>query len=318
MIRSLTLTAMAIGLVALVSPAQAQDRLPQILEFAKKSSGKLRYSGVRKVQMKFGPDMVQHTEYILRDGPRTRIWFPDEGSFRGQVIVETEKERRHYFPDRNQIDVMPARRSEYMMRIGRNGKDGRPRILYKVADGESIAGRGTTRVESSVANGPLFMRMWIDPKTGLILKRVLYGKNGQPQATFEFTSIDYTPNLKRSDFELNIRGAKVITPRDRLVDMVQRGGFQNVSLSPKDPYQLESVRIQRIENVSALVQVYVKNDGRVSLYQLKTPINPDRLRKSTRGERVSTHSWTKGGTSFVLIGDLPENKLREIARRVGG
>lgn len=312
----LALATIAVFAVTL-GTGSAQSDLPQILELSRKSAGKLRYSGIRKVQMKLGPDTVQHTEYILRDGMRTRIWFPDEGSFRGQIIVETEKERRHFFPDRNQIEVMPPRRPEHFTRIGKPGRDGKPRATFRVFDGDTIAGRETRRVDAVGSNGAVFMKMWIDSKTGLTLKRVVYGKHG-PQATFEFTSVDYKPQLKKSDFELTIRGARVMTPRDRLDDLIKRGGFQSVVLSPKDPYKLESARIQRIENVSALVQVYVKNDGRVSLYQVKAPIDPNRLRRSSRGERVGTYSWQKNGTSFVLIGDLTDNKLREIAQRLGG
>jgi outer membrane lipoprotein-sorting protein len=297
------------------SYAQTADR-PELLNKVLVASKKLRYSGIRKVHMKFGPDVVQHTEYILKDGTKTRIWFPEGGSFRGQIIVENDTERRHYFPDRNQIEVMPPRREEYFMRLGRMG-GGRFEVKYLVEPGEAIAGVDTKRVSMVGKENQPFLRMWIDPATGLVLKRVVYGRDGNPQATSEFVKVDFRPSFKRSDFELSVRGAKVVTPRDRLQEMVQRGGFQNVSFSPKDPYKLESVRIQRIENVSALVQVYVKSDGRVSLYQVKAAVDPNRLKPRGR-DRASTYSWTRGETSFILVGDLPQTKLREIAARLGG
>lgn len=301
--------------LATLAAAQSSER-PEILNKVVAASNTLRYSGVRKVYMKFGPDAVQHTEYILKDGVKTRIWFPDEGSFRGQIIVETENDRRHYFPDRNQIEVMPPRREEYFMRIGRMGN--RFPMKYVVETGEEIAGFGSKRVSMVSASNQPFMKMWIDPNTGLVLKRVVYGRDGSAQATSEFIKVDYRPSFKRSDFELNVRGAKVVTPRDRLQELIQRGGFQNVSFSPKDPYKLESARIQRIENVSALVQVYVKSDGRVSLYQVKAAIDPNRLKPRGRGDRLSTYSWTKGEASFVLVGELPQAKLRELAGKLGG
>lgn len=302
--------------LASIAGAQTTDR-PELLNKVMVASKKLRYSGVRKVHMKFGPDVVQHTEYILKDGTKTRIWFPEGGSFRGQIIVENDVERRHYFPDRNQIEVMPPRREEYFMRLGRMGSGNRFQMKYLVENGEEIAGLDSKRVSMIGNENRPFMRLWIDPNTGLVLKRVVYGRDGNPQATSEFVKVDYRPNFKRSDFELNIKGSKVVTPRDRLQEMVQRGGFQNVSFSPKDPYKLESVRIQRIENVSALVQVYVKSDGRVSLYQVKAAVDPSRLKLRGR-DRVSTYSWTKGEASFILVGELPQSKLRDLAAKLGG
>jgi outer membrane lipoprotein-sorting protein len=305
-----------LGVASAIGYAQSTER-PDILNKVVAASKKLRYSGIRKVHMKFGPDVVQHTEYILKDGMKTRISFPDEGSFRGQIIVETENERRHYFPDRNQIEIMPPRREEYFMRIGRLG-GGKSPVKYLVESGEEVAGQNSKRVSMISSSNRPFMKMWIDPNTGLVLKRVVYDREGNPQATSEFVKVDYRPSFKKSDFELNLRGAKVVTPRDRLQEMVQRGGFQSVAFSPKDPYKLESVRIQRIENVSALVQVYVKSDGRVSLYQVKAAIDPSRLKPRGRGTRYSTYSWTRGEASFVLVGELPEAKLRELATKLGG
>lgn len=311
--------AMALGFAALATLAMPQsDDRPAILDKVVAASQKLRYHGVRKVQMRFGPDTIQYTEYILRDGPKTRIWFPEGGSFRGQIIVETGNERRHYFPDRNQIEVMPPRREEHFMRLGRMGKDGRGMVRYQSEDGEAIAGLDSRRVTIIGRENRPFMKLWIDPNTGLVLKRVVFGRDGQPQATSEFVKVDYRPTFKRGDFELNIRGSKVVTPRDRLAEMIRKDGFLNVSLSPKDPYKLESVRIQRIENVPALVQVYVSKDGRVTLYQVKAEVDPNRLKFQGRGDRMAAHSWTRGEVSFVLIGNVATTQLREIAERLGG
>lgn len=304
-----------IASVAMVPLAQAQeDKIPAILEKAMNASKKLRYSGTRRVQMKFGPDTVQHTEHVMKDGMKTRIWFPDEGSFRGQIIVETERERRHFFPDRNQIEILPPRREESFGRFLKLGRGLKMQATYKVDTGEEIAGIDTKKVEISGEKG-LFMRMWIDPKSGLVLKRVMYGRDGSAQATSEFSKVDLRPQFRKSDFELNIGGAKIITPRDRLADLVSRGGFQSIGLSPKDPFQLESVRIQRFENVPMLVQVYVSKNGRVSLFQVKATIDPSRLKRFGRGE-LQSYSWQKGGASFVLLSELPESELKSIFQRI--
>lgn len=313
---SFAILGVALATFPLAPVAHAQDDVPAIMKQAFGAAKKLRYSGTRRIQMQFGPDLVQHTENVMKDGMRTRISFPDEGSFRGQIIVENERVRRHFFPDRNQIEEMPPRREEHLMRFMKMGKGSRNAPEFKVENGEEIAGIDTKRVEISGANGAVFMRMWIDPKSGLVLKRVMYNREGKPQATAEFTKVEFNPRFRRGDFELNVRGAKVITPRDKLAELVSKGGFQNVGLSPKDPLQLESARIQRIENVPALVQVYVNKNGRVSLFQVKAAIDPNRLQRFGRGERLQSYSWQRGGTSYVLLSELPEAELRAIYQRI--
>lgn len=316
MIRRTLPVSWLVALSAIAPVAHAQgEKPPAILEQAMAAVKRLSYTGTRRVQMKFGPDMLQHTEYVMKDGMKTRIWFPDEGSFRGQIIVETEKDRRHFFPDRNVIEVLPPRREEHMGRFMKMGKGSRKSPNYKVEAGEEIAGIETRKVELSGDSGSVFMRMWIDPKSGLVLKRVVYDRQGNPQATSEFTRVDLKPRFRKSDFELNIKGAKTVSPRDRLAELVARGGFQNLSLPPKDPLQLESVRIQRIENVPALVQVYVSKNGRVSLFQVKASVDANKLKRFGRGE-LQIFSWQRGGASFVLLSDMPESELRAISQRV--
>ncbi len=296
--------------------AQAEQPVPPLIDKVMKASMSLRYRGERRIQLRFGPDLVQHTEYILKDGPRTRLWFPDEGSFRGQIIIENEGERRHYFPDRNVIEVLPPRREEHAGRFSKFGK-GRGTPTFKIDDGGVIAGFTTKQVEISGPTGTVFLRMWVDPRSGLVLKRVMYNKKGEQQAIAEFVRVDLNPTIKRSDFELDIRNAKIISPREKLSELITRGGFANVAIPPKGPFQLESSRIQRIENVPALVQVYVSKNGRLTFFQIKTAVNPEELKRFGRGEKVNSYSWQKAGASFVLLGDLSEADLRKIAANLG-
>lgn len=307
------------GLLALSALGLTQGGGPEpgVLNLIRKivnATNNLEYSGTRVVELKFGPDRVKHIEFVLRRGFRTRIEFPDDGSYRGQIIVETERERRHYFPDKNQIEIMPPRREELTSRLVKMLKkdDG---IRITRSNGPTILGIDTQVIQIANRSGKLFQKLWIDPQTFLILKRELYDPNGQVFAASEFTKLDYRPRFRRSDFILDVPGAKRVTPRDHLAEMVAKGGFQNVSLPPKDPFKLESSRIQRIDDVSALVQVYVNADGRLSLYQLKTTIDPDKLRRLARGD-TNVHSWEFGGSSFILMGDLPQEALRAIAERI--
>src|SRR5262245_22963865 len=101
--------------LAVAQPPTPQ--FPPLLQKAMERSKKQRFSGSRLVEMKMGPNRVRHTEYVLRDGERTRIEFPDASPFQGQIIVEANGERRHFFPDRNEMHITPPRREDFFMRL---------------------------------------------------------------------------------------------------------------------------------------------------------------------------------------------------------
>jgi len=317
----ITLRSVATGSLALLavlglSQAAGPDNASySLLERIIQAASRLRYSGVRTVELKFGPDQVKHIEYVQKMGNRTRIEFPPEGSYRGQVIVETEVDRRHYFPDRNQVEVLPPHRDELIARLLKlmRKKGNGPRVA--VLDGPTIAGIDTKLIEVDGPQNRPIQRLWIDPDTYLVVKREVYDRNGRTVAASEYTKVDYRHRFRGNEFHLEVPGAKVVTPRDKMADVIAKGGYQNVSLPPKDPFKLESCRIQQIGDVSALVQVYVNANGRLTLYQLRTSVDPKQLQRFGRGE-VSAHSWQSGGSTFVLLGDLPEDKLREIAQRL--
>lgn len=290
--------------------AQAEAVIQKIVA----ASRTLRFGGTRTVELRFGPDQAKHIEFVIKDGPRSRIEFPPEGTYRGQILVENEFERRHYFPDRNQLEIMPPRRDEMVARLVKMlRKSGKPEIT--VTDGPRIAGIETQVVEVGGKGNHPMLRLWIDPQTYLIVKREVYGREGKPMVVTEYTKIDYNRRFRSSDFRLRVAGAKEIRPRDTLAAMVAKGGFQNISLAPKDPFKLESCRIQRIGDISSLVQVYVNGDAKISLFQMRTQLDPQLLRQFGRGE-FSVQTWQAGGSSFVLLGDLPEDKLREVAQRL--
>jgi len=301
--------------VVFAQPRHGGQDASALLQRIIRASKVLRYSGTRTVELRFGPDQQKHIEYVLRDGTRSRVEFPPEGTYRGQILVEADGERRHYMPDRNQIEIQPARGDEMVSKLLKMMRKAGAAPEFGVSNGPRIAGIDTEVIELGRANRPM-VKLWIDPNTFLILKREVYGREGKLMVVTEYTKIDYTPRRFRdADFRLRVPGAKEIRPRDRLGDLIAKGGFQNVSLPPKDPFKMESCRIQRIGDTSSLVQVYVNGDARISLFQVRTQLDPRQLRQFVRGE-LNVHTWSSGGSSFALLGDLPEDKLRDIAQRL--
>src|ERR1044072_3912776 len=290
-------------------PAQ----VPPALRRALAAFGKIKYSGKRTVEALNDGNRHRHIEFVIADGQRSRIWFPDDSDLKGQIIVETPKERRHYLPGRNELQVMPPRREQAFERIAQMANR---RLSFDSTAGGQIANVQTQLVTISDKNGNVFEKLWIEPRSGMILKREMYDRAGSIEASFEFTEVNLNPTINRTDFVLEHKGANVITPETVLRRLVKRGSFMPVRLPAGGAYELEAARVQQIAGQPVLVQHYMGNGHRITLYQLKVAVNPQRLGRMER-ENVQIYSWQSGDTSFVIVGDIPDPELRELARKAG-
>lgn len=289
-------------------------RLPAVLKTALRAVGKTKYAGTRIVEARAGANGQRHVERVLVDGYRTRIEFPEASPLHGEIIVETAKERRQFLPSRNEIRVMPPRREEALARIAQLGKR---RLSFKEAAGGKVAGLDTQRVDVADPNGRVLQSLWIEPKSGIILKREINDRTGKRNAYFEFTQIDLTPQIKASDFALTVKGAQIVTPQRNLERVAKRGGFLGPHLPNDSEYQLEAARIQKIAGMDVLVQQYVGHGRRITLYELRADIDPNRLGRLAPAN-IHTTAWRRGGSSFALVGDVAQAELEDLAARLRG
>lgn len=289
------------------------SQVPPVLRKALARLGKLKYSGTRTVESRTGPNRERHVEYVVTDGQRSRIWFPASSELQGQIIVETPKERRHYLPGRNELQIMPPRREQVFERIVQLVNR---RLSFDTSAGGKVAGVAAQLVTISDKQGNVLEKLWIDPQSGMILKREMYDRAGSVEAWFEFTEINLNPNINRTDFILEHKGATVVTPDVMLRRLAKRGGFQLVRLPQSVPYVLEIVRVQQIGGQPVLVQHYSGGAHRITLYQLKAAVDPQRLGQ-LESRDLQVTSWQSGGSTFVLVGDVSDSELQDLARRIG-
>lgn len=311
----LLLPLLALG--AISSAQEMRSDVPAVLRKAFLRGRSVRYTGTRVVMFRRGPETIQHSEYVIRDGPRLRIEFPRESEFGGQIIVETKNERRHYFPDRNEIQVLPPRREEAFERLARLVKSPRDRFRFNTGPDETVAGKNTEQVVVSDPSGNVVQRLYIEPKSGLVLKRQLFDDVGTRFGGFEFTEVDLNPRIRNDVFRLARRGARVVTPTQLLEELARREGFRPVVLPPTDGVKLEWSGIWKIDGEDVLTQSYAVSDGRLSLFQLKRIVSPEKLSKFARG-RVKFVYWRKDGRTFVLVGNRSAEELRRLAEPIAG
>jgi hypothetical protein len=305
--------------LALLAPALAQDsrNLPPVLNKAISAASTLRYAGVRTVEFRQGPDRISHDEYIIRDQLRSRVEFPASSPLHGQVIVEDDRERRHYFPPpANEIRILPPRHVVTISRLSHILSRGLGSQNITTAAGERIAGIQTQQVTFADRRGNVAQRLWIDPDSGLILRREMFEPSGSRVGFFEFKRVNFKPRIRESDFRIERRGAKVITPEQETRRLAEENRF-SVRLLPRSTgFHLEAARIQKFGDHVALTQIYSGPRGRLSLFQTRSALDPERLKRFARGD-YRVYVWQRGDERFALVGELDEAALRELAGRLG-
>lgn len=291
--------------------------LPPIITKALGSS-RLRFSGERTLQFAARALRRSHTEIVIHDGDRTRVEFPAGSPLAGQVIVEDGNQRQQYLPRGNEIEILPPRNDVTMLRLGNVFKHALNQG-WTIGTGTGVLLAGVQTQEAFIKDpkGVTRQRLWIDPATGMILKRIVYTPGGDFQAGFEYTSIDYSTRLWPGVFAINKPGARIITPDMRAKALAAKGGFTRVAPPAGSPFKLENSRMVNLPNQQALLEVYSGPSGRVSLFHLRSMIDPQKLQQFAQG-RYHVYTWQRNGETLALVGDIDERRLEELAKQFGG
>ena len=296
-------------------PKRFRGDVPMMLVRAIQAQPRLRYTGTYTVEFKQGPTPLRHVEYITRDAGRYRIDFPSNSQFAGQVIIEDQNIRQHYRPNVNEIIQQPPRHGEAWEKVANLATD--PHYQLTTAPGSNIAGFKTDQLVVMDKSGNVLQRLFIEPNSGVIMKRQIFDAVGTPAGYFEFTSIDLDPKIDPSIFVIKRKNAKIITPIMQLQRLCTRRGFNLRYLPPGSGFQLEGANPRNFAGIEGLVQTYLNGKARLWIYQLKAPLDPERLRQQA-GKNQQFFSFQSLGETIVLIGNVPERKLERFATQMTG
>lgn len=256
----------------------------------------------------------RHVEYILRDGPRSRVWFPDDSPYARQIIVEKAGQRMHYFPATREIQKSAARGEGTYSRLVQMIRDREWRVA--VGRGGPIAGIQTRVATITDMSGSVVQRLWVDPRSGMVLRRDLYDAAGGRVGFFQFQNVSFNPTVKPGDFVID-RPGRYVFLRDKVTDLSRRTGLLPYKVGRNRGYDLTAVHLlQPNGKHPTLVQTYRGTNGFVSLFQTTGPINAKRLARMAAG-RYQTYTWRQDGSNFALVGDLGVAELRRIKGLVG-
>ena len=287
------------------------QQLPEVLLRAVMAASSIRLTGRRVVDQKVQGQLVRHEENVLRAGVRTRIWFPPDSKFAGQIIVDNGTFRWRYNPRNQQVNQEPSQRDDTLARlVGPNNRLLAPRV--ELADGGMVAGVPTTLARIKNKQGATIQALYIDPKTGAVLKRVGYDKNGEEVANYEFTSVNYNPTVGASDFDPPRTVKPIVTPDATLKRMANRAGLPALTLRPGQGFQLMNSNLAMRANVQVLHEVYLGPSGRVSVFLLRAQIDPARLLEGA-GRLMNAVSTQVNGVTVVLVGPYSREYLQRLA-----
>lgn len=294
--------------------------LPYLLKRAVEVGPRLRYAGTRVIEFKRGSQRNSHKEFVVKDGSKIRITFPSDSDFAGQVIIENGDAREHYFPSRNEIEVLASRREETLTRmvtLMSRGRKGGDKPKFDVGDSETVAGRRCTPVAICDPRGNALVRFWIDQRTAMVLKRELYDPAGGVVGSQEFQSIDYRPRIRQDDFQLPMRisGATRLSQEMIARRLMKEKGMMEVFLPSDGDYKLEGSRAFGNSEKPTLMLFYRGPEGPLTLHQVDGEVDESKLRRNVPDD-LNVYTWKTRGRTFALIGKLGVDDLKRLAAKI--
>ncbi|MBI3552522.1 MAG: hypothetical protein HY077_08380 [Elusimicrobia bacterium] len=333
--------AIAAGLLVCVLP---------ILAFAK-DGGRRRKSeslpaSLEVLRQAMEPAALSYEGLVSVDGKPMRVRFDPPGRYRRETL-DAE--------GRPALIVVSDGKTEWIYdKAGKRAWQGEPAdpaakrlgpddeyVLLKanfevsVADGGRVARRRVWLLElRSRHDGLLQRRLWVDRKTGLILKSQNLSEGAA--SAIEFKTVFY-PKKPQKDrfFEFSPpRGAAVVKRAEP--DFKALGEAKSASgLEPRTPLWLPSGYVFESLDVLARgagkVIHYRYSDGMnvLSLFQGPARLKPDFGNSSTRSVKLAAGSgslartregnvlgWSSGRSQFVLVGPVPAESLQRVAQSI--
>ncbi len=129
---------------------------------------------------------------------------------------------------------------------------------------------------------------------------------------FEFTAIRYDVRIPKNAFEINRPGAKLVTAETELKRIAQELLIPAIRIPGSEALELISVRKFTVDGQTLMRQSYAGSLGRVSLFLVKGPFKKEWL-SGLQSDRLAVQTGSKGGVSYVLIGDPKGEVLKRLA-----
>lgn len=162
-------------------------------------------------------------------------------------------------------------------------------------------------------------RLWVDNVGKAILKHEMGAPGSTWGLSWEFRRFRYVSTVDPGEFKIDIPGAKIIGPDDRLKAAAEKVKMRPYRLASSSKFSLHTGIGREDEKTGRRVLSSIYDDGRVvlTLVQSSQPLDRGRLTRGRRGRPARTvYLWKIGDFSFALVGSLPEPELKKLSALV--
>ncbi|MGH3354566.1 MAG: sigma-E factor regulatory protein RseB domain-containing protein, partial [Nocardioidaceae bacterium] len=187
-----------------------------------------------------------------------------------------------------------------------------------LADADSVAGRSSTVVEVG-RGGTIAARLWVDDRTGLLLRREVFDSNGR--LSRESTFIDV--HIDSSGFMAHL---PPVAPEPGATVVGSRRDIENAGWDcPSQAGTLRLVGIERLEESGAVHMVYSDGLTRMSVFEQQGSLDQgsvagfERLQVDSQvvhvREGMPTYAvWQRDGIVFTAVTDGPLDTVAGVVR----
>lgn len=297
----------------------AQERNPRdwarvILKNSVDAQPRIRMKGTRAVEELGGPQAIRYQDFVLRDGLRVRITYPESSQRYGQILVETPEARLEWIPSENLIRRMKGNRlggGAILHRLAELARAGDAKVREFAA--QPIAGRRAYGVAAHSPRGTVALKLHIDAETGLILKSEHFAPDGARRGGFEFTSVEFDPQIPDGAFVLRKPGARIVDVPDS--DAPEARVPWRVLIPGHLPAGMEEVQRQVREMQGRKVLMIHYRGGRFNMTLFQAPGDHAPPRPEI-GDRLNYVTRKVGDIWLVLVGNMPPEMLNRILSSV--
>jgi outer membrane lipoprotein-sorting protein len=307
-----------------------QQALPQALEVLRQAmepdvpayEGKVRV-GAKELRVRYEPPGLYRREILDADGKPVQVVISD-----GKTEWIYDKARRKVWQGE------PSDPDE--KRLGLDEEFDLLKGNYDVAisSSERVARRAVWRLAlRSHFDGALRRRLWVDQKTGLILKSQVFRADGSLASEMEFETavfpkkpqgahfFEFSPPrgshvVKRADPDfMAINEAKSASGLDpRTPDWLPSGYvFESLDVLPRNGRNIIHYRYSDGVNVLSLFQCPARfklDFGGRNGREVSLASGPGTLARTAEGNVLG---WSDGPSQFVLVGAVPADALERVA-----
>lgn len=236
---------------------------------------------------------------IVRKGSDVVCVLPDQGRFKLEQVIPSGP-----FADVFNRKFMPVGRwyDAHVM-----GED-------------RVAGYDAVRIALTAKDSNRYSyQLWLEKRSGLLVKSQVQGASGQVLEHFQFTSLEITDDIHDDEFKIHTEGPEItgkLGPKGVRVGAESKHRMNDWELGWRPAGFIASAIPQAPKGHAvaysdglATFSVFVEPAG-----QLKMPQGASRIGATT----VYTHDLTSGGKQFLVtvVGEIPPEAARRVAESV--